>query len=262
MIKHPARNLRKLFLLVAAWQLGGMLVHGQVLHATGPLPSYEVATIRPADPNSRGMTADSYIRRAFNLPSFDGVLLGGPAWIAKNQYVFKGKPSDAESEAMKKMSLEERLNRTHLLDQSLLADRFKLKVHFETRVLPVYELVVAKGGPKMTQNEKSDGPADVMRMESKGVIKFTAQNQTIAALAARVQSYLDRPVVDKTGLAGKFDFHLQFAWNGSQPGAVSDSNDAAPSLFTAIQDLGLKLEPAKDPLEVVVMDHIELPSEN
>jgi uncharacterized protein (TIGR03435 family) len=141
----------------------GFQTQGQILHASGPLPSFEVATIRPS--RNQGMPVGpvprnishsdlpmrAFIEAAYNLPlGSHGRVLGGPGWIDTNPYVIDGKIPDALFAERQEMTPEQRRNQTCLMWQALLADRFKLKVHFETRVMPIYELVVAKGGPKLT----------------------------------------------------------------------------------------------------------------
>ena len=165
--------------------------------------------------------------------------------------------------------------------QTLLEDRFKLRIHRETRDIPVYEFSVAKGGIKMERVEdgscvvvdsNSDSkpkPAAAVQKPacSQGSVARSGQNNEIQDMDFRaismgdflsvLQRYLDRPVIDKTGLAGRFNLHLQFARDLSTP------ETPAPSIFTAVQEqLGLKLEPVKGPGEFLVVDSIERPSEN
>ena len=279
-------NLRKLILpsvvcLVVAVPVQGQLLQGEghVLHAPGPLPSYEVATIKPADRNDRGgMTVRSYIKQAFNLPRIDGVVLGGPAWLDTSRYVIQGKMEAADLAAMQKVPVEKRLTNFRLLQQSLLADRFKLKVHFETRIMPIYELVVAKGGPKLkatvmvpadAQNpapHPAKGPGTGMQGPGKLSGTGTTMSMTSVVLSQLPElggaglSSVGRIVVDKTGLVGSYDWSLD--WTPENVDSTSaDANQ--PGLFTALQEqLGLKLVPTKGPVEVVVIDHIELPSAN
>jgi uncharacterized protein (TIGR03435 family) len=141
-----------------------------------------------------------------------------------------------------------------LMLQTLLAERFKLAVHRETRMLPVYELVVGKNGPKLTP-AKSGGRSSTN--SSNGNV--TATSVSMAELAHQLSRTraIGRPVIDKTGIEGEFDFTYEYA---------PDDNDSAgrPSIFTAIQlKLGLKLEATKGPVEVVVIDHAEkIPTAN
>ena len=150
--------------------------------------------------------------------------------------------------------------------QNLLANRFKVTFHREQRELSVYSLTAGTGGPKL---KKSQDPAAAPRLAFAGFGKLPARNATIAEFAHLMQlTVLDRPVVDKTGLAGKFDFDLNWTPDATQFAGLNihaspgDDPKAWPDLFTAVQtQLGLKLEPAKASIEVFVVDGAEKPSE-
>ena len=116
------------------------------------MPAYEVATIKPWDRNGFAMPLRTYIQQAFGVPPNVAGRVIGPDWINTAKYVIQAKPPDAIAVAMQKMANEERMKETHLMMQSLLADRFQLKAHFETREMPVYELVLAKGGSKLKED--------------------------------------------------------------------------------------------------------------
>jgi uncharacterized protein (TIGR03435 family) len=209
--------------------------------------------------------------------------LGGPGWIDNKRYDVEGKIPDAMLAQMQKSPAKLRREQTLLMVQSLLAERFKLVAHVETRVMPVYDLVVAKGGPKLTVAKemqpgdnapppptapgKPPSPADMRQgimvlAKTKNVMEMTAKGQTLDSFAQMPFFGLESPVVNKTGLTGKYDFTLD--WARDQDGPPDSQVDAeAPGLFTAIEEqLGLKLVAAKGPVEVIVIDHIELPSEN
>jgi uncharacterized protein (TIGR03435 family) len=161
--------------------------------------------------------------------------------------------------------------------QKLLADRFQLKLHHEDRVMPIFALVVTKSGIKAkASNEESDrGKLDPMDMRS-GIVGFVGvpglrvigKGRVVAIKVTFDQlakfftggafGEIDRPVVNQTGLTGEYDFTLDWT-----PGSIQGNDDSSPYLFTAIQEqLGLKLEPQKGPVDVTVIDHAELPSEN
>jgi uncharacterized protein (TIGR03435 family) len=166
--------------------------------------------------------------------------------------------------------------------QVLLEDRFQLKVHPDTRELPVYTMTVANGGLKIRATKEggcipldlshADQPSPNfcgrMTSTANGVhVTDDAYGMSMAEIASRLlANRLDRPVIDKTGLAGLFDAHLEFARDTTvttpdNPGAPADT--AAPSIFTAVQEqLGLKLSADKGPVEVLVIDHVEKLSEN
>jgi uncharacterized protein (TIGR03435 family) len=140
-----------------------------------------------------------------------------------------------------------------LLMRQILEDRFAMKSHIEKRELPVYELVIAKHGPKLKESAPGEsGPTGM----SPG--KLSAHAYPVSGLAMSLSGVVGRVIIDKTGLTGQYDIDLTWAWR-DDPG----SGESGPSIFTALQEqLGLKLEPAKAPIDVVVIDHIERPSEN
>lgn len=268
----------------------GILANGQILHATGDRPSFEVATIKPwrrtLSPPPDGASApvkvlkvtpvdagppptarlhmilpiSILIASAYNLPVGSGSrILGGPDWLRQDidQFEIQAKIEDSEFAVMQKMTPAQRLERVALMEQSLLAERFRLKVHFETREMPVYALVVAKSGAKLNpaRNESS-------RLSTLG----NEQGSEMIAAAVTLEQFVlsplvtgaagGRPVVDQTGLKGAFDFTLK--WTPEQSVGAD-----APSFFTAIREqLGLLLVPSKASVEVIVIDHIEQPSAN
>jgi uncharacterized protein (TIGR03435 family) len=139
--------------------------------------------------------------------------------------------------------------------QGLLAQRFQLKLHRETRVLPVYDLIVGKNGSKLRESAPDTKPG--VAVTPGPVIRITFSNTPISELVRLLDgpSFVDRPVLDKTGLKGGYDFTLEFSRGGSG-GDAADPDGT--SIFTAVQEqLGLKLDPAKEPTEVLVIDHVE-----
>jgi uncharacterized protein (TIGR03435 family) len=151
--------------------------------------------------------------------------------------------------------------------QKLLAERFKLAFHREKKELPVYAIVVGKNGPKLTKS--ASDPNGLPGLFLRGLGLLPATNANILDLAGLLQSVvLERPVVDQTGLSGRFDFELKWTPDESQfsgQGAKvrRDDPDAPPDLFTAIQEqLGLQLKSTKASVDVLVIDRIEKPSEN
>jgi uncharacterized protein (TIGR03435 family) len=137
--------------------------------------------------------------------------------------------------------------------QALLADRFKLKIHHETKEQAVYALVVAKGGFKMKTS-----PADAPSMSTGSNGRYTATAMAIGGLMGGLMGSVDRFIVDKTGLTGSYNFTLKWTPDGQE-----ETVESGPPLFTALQEqLGLKLELAKAPIDTIVVDHIEKPSEN
>jgi bla regulator protein blaR1 len=255
--------------------------HAQILHAPAPLPSYEVATIKPWDGTGYGLPLRNYIASAFGLNPSAVTRLIGPDWINRKSFVIRGKVPDSVQEAMKKMPPEERYKETRLMQQSLLAERFKLKVHFETHELPVFELMPAKGGSNLKEfapdaqpqsSQWSMGPRGQMN-QMRGISVSISMIADMLMLDPEVDG---RTVIDKTGLTGKYDVSMKWvparlAATGApgvlmQPGAYGPApapDTEGPSLTTALQEtLGLKLVPSKGPVEVMVIDNIELPTEN
>jgi uncharacterized protein (TIGR03435 family) len=185
---------------------------------------------------------------------------GGPGWFESDKYDLAAEPDgeDAPSQKQWKAML-----------QKLLADRFRLVFHPEKKELPVYAIVVGKAGPKLTKSEGD--PNGLPALFFRGLGNLPARNATISDFANVMQTaVLDRPVVDHTGIAGRYDFTLtwtsdetQFAGLGARVPPPAENADAPPDLFTAIQQkMGLKLESTKAPVEVLVITHVEKPSEN
>jgi bla regulator protein blaR1 len=284
----PAKRLA-VVLPVAVSIMAGVQVHGQILHATGPLPSFEVATIKPSQPGATGIrafgpkgadrflamnvTVKDLIDFAYTIDD-DRQVVGLSGWMISKRYDIDAKVGDVEVAAMSKLAHLRMMDPYRFMQQSLLADRFKLKVHFETRELPIYALVVAKGGPKLKASKMDPAnPAETVNpgFTEFGVGRAAVTGATMGMLAEILERQPEvgnppggrgRIVVDKTNLSGLYDWTLRWTpWQDLSSGELSDSKD--PSLFTALQEqLGLKLEPAKGKVEVVVIDHIDLPSEN
>jgi uncharacterized protein (TIGR03435 family) len=237
-------------------------------------PSFEVATIKPSPPNrlagknfgfrgghfmTRNTNVNDLIARAYGLHAKQ--IVGGPDWFSTDLYDIEGKP-DIEGVPNDKQI------RTML--QKLLADRFKLTFRHDKRELSVYVISVASGGPKMTTSGSDSGTSFHLR----GLGDLLGTGMTMTDFAQRMQAgVMDKPVVDQTGLSGRYDFELKWTPDESQfaqfrgTGAVvpppTDDPNAPPSLYTAVQEqLGLKMGPAKLPDEVIVIDHVEKPSEN
>jgi uncharacterized protein (TIGR03435 family) len=240
--------------LLVALVLAGVPSQAQIIHSSGPPPSYEVATIKPFQrdgiPGGPGsvLTTRSFIESAYNLPlGSKGRVLGGPSWLDTTLYEINGKVPDAQSAELQKMDREQRIRQTCLMKQALLADRFHLKVHFETRLIPIYELTVAKGGPKLTPAKElphvTPTPTDPPQPENtrrgirivrkpRNITEITAAEEPLDILAAGLFLGLDRPIVNKTGLTGKYDFNLSWTPN---PSMTPEANETeGPSIFTAL----------------------------
>jgi uncharacterized protein (TIGR03435 family) len=180
---------------------------------------------------------------------------GGPSWLDTEQYVIAAKAGNADAS----------WDQARTMLQTLLADRFKLAVHRETKELDVYSLVVGKGGSKL-QEAKEDEKTDTTQGRTQSGVQMTFQKMPIGGLVNAVANILGSPVLDKTGLKGFYDFKLEWTPDGfRKPGTdtLAQPVDAAPDLIGALQEqLGLKLEKKKGPGEVLVVDHAERASEN
>jgi uncharacterized protein (TIGR03435 family) len=279
------------------------------IHAQSPpaSPAFEVASVKPAAPNSppggRGgpgtpdpslITYSSFplqivLLRAFDIKPYQ---LSGPSWISSERYDIRAKlPEGASKEQVPAMF------------RNLLVERFGMKFHHETRDLPAYEMVIAKGGLKMKESagvtdlpleQKSQGegkPPMLATTKDKegetqlpegrkgaivmglgGHLRISARMQSAEDIAQMFGNRAGRPVINKTGLIGTYDFNLNFSPDNSPGGTAVNSSgaplaelkdDAPPPFLVAIESLGLKLIPVKVPTDVIVIDHIEkVPTEN
>lgn len=245
--------------------------------ATRPMPAdadpgYEVATIKPGKPDrqGKGFTLQGRHFLTINTSVLDLItfayelhpkqVTGGPAWLATEKFDLDVLP-DVEGQPSIKQG--------EMILRKLLADRFQLKFHKDKKELSVYALSPAKAGPKLTKSGSDPGTPPGLGF--RGLGKLNVRNATLAEFAQLMQSsVLDRPVVDQTALTDRYDFTLNWTPDESQFGGAgikvpppSDAADAPPALYTAIQEqIGLKLEPAKAPVDVLVIDKLEKPSEN
>jgi uncharacterized protein (TIGR03435 family) len=236
-----------------------------------PKPSFEVASIKRSallDPNG---TLGFQQGGRFRAVNFDGrtliaiahrtgqrllpsQIIGAPDWLYAERYDITAKVSDELAAS----SPRDLFARMPLLLQSLLEDRFKLKLHHETRELPVYALVLARKdgsfGPRFRKSTVDCADLTGCRIESVPG-HLTAGRITLETLTTLLAGTVDRFVVDRTGLSGTFDLELEWSPDQSAPDK--------PSIFAAVQEqLGLKFESQRGPVEVVVIDHVERPTED
>jgi bla regulator protein blaR1 len=264
---------------LALGMLHAFPAYGQVLYTSNPLPSFEVATIKPlpngppATPPAQGgstvhlfFTPKMMVMYAYNLPDFsEGQILKGAGWMNDN-YEVQGKISDSDYADMQKMPSAQRQEQIQLMLQSLLMDRLKLKVHLEKRQETVYALEVAKTGVKLAPTQ--DGAPKRFGVTNNGQTYELKANgvdlDVLAQLLGREPEIGGRSVVNKTGLTGSYFVAMHWTRTGSEAAVTDDGstpNENAPSYFTAIQEqLGLKLVATKAPVEVLVIDHIEQPT--
>ncbi len=195
---------------------------------------------------------------AFGIPG--PRIVGGPKWLDSERFDIEAKIDPAVADQLQKLGREEYKRQSQAMFQQLLSDRFKLTTHWETRELPVYNLVVAKGGQHLQPAKDPDrGPGTDSGNGQIGGTSVPVPD-IARALTQEAAGELGRVVLDKTGIAGKYDFKLKWT---PDTGTDTPPANSGPSLFTAIQEqLGLKLEPAKGPVEVLVIDRAEMPTEN
>jgi uncharacterized protein (TIGR03435 family) len=211
------------------------------------------------------------IQQAYGIR--EDLISGGAGWVGSSSFDFEGKISPADADTLKAMNNDQMKVARQQMMQHALADRFKLKIHTETKTMPVYELVLAKGGSKLKETDPNGnypngikGPDGVARggMMRVDRTKLDGQGITVSGLIGILSQNLERTVIDKTGLIGKYDFVLNWKADdepGAQSNGAPDSN--APDLFTAIEEqLGLKLVSTKGPVEIIVIDNAEKPAEN
>lgn len=266
---------RRNFLLSTALicLLSGTTSNRLVCLAQGAGLAFEVATIKPAPPGehrwqmqfkvdgftARGVELRKVIQEAFGTYEEDR-LVGGAAWVNTAKFDIEAKIDDADSDGFEELTLPER--RTML--QSLLADRFKLTISREKRSMPVFTLAVAKNGPKLKRSASDSVPEMGVKGYSALVThsqpgELDVQNCSMSDLASLLNDRAGRTVLDKTHLTERYDLSLR--WKPDND--VEAAGPALPSLFTAMQEqLGLRLEPAKAAIEILVIDHVERPSEN
>jgi uncharacterized protein (TIGR03435 family) len=242
----------------------GLSAYGILAQSTPTSSASNVATIKPSGPYARGVSfrsvnhhfvVDNHTLRecigyAYNLAP--ELVSGGPEWIGSDRYDMVAELPAVGGAAP--------------MFQALLADRFKLLIHREPKLSPVYNLVVGSNELKI---KESAGPGSL----SSGAVTISppprvgmlpARNMTMAQFAALMQRMVvNKPVLDKTGLSGRYNFDLE--WTPGETRATLPSapaSDSKPDIFTAIQQLGLALVPAQDWLDMIVVDYVEKPSEN
>jgi bla regulator protein blaR1 len=233
-------------------------------------PAFDVASVKPSDPANRRMYLDSLsggrltarsvslswlVQFAYHLESYQ--ISGGPGWMVTSRYDVMARAEDSTTG-------EDRIRQ---MAQTLLADRFALKVHTESRELPIYRMVTVKAGKELHKVAACAAPeCPVFEMSIGG--QLTARGATMEDFTHAMTDLTGRPVRNQTGLAGQYDFRLSWTPDDATPGAVGPRGSPAPdptlaSVFTALtEQLGLKLQSDKGPVDVYVIDHAEKASEN
>jgi uncharacterized protein (TIGR03435 family) len=236
---------------------------------TDDRPSWAMGLISPPHSSqfeANGIIPKVLIQSAYGFGAYE--ISGAPAWLNDSFWVVQAKSDHSVDDQLAKLTDDQaKLEKQHMM-QALLADRFKLKVHWETKQASVYALVIAKGGSKLkpTKIETADPNIPGSTVETKGADiqsrsdphgrEMTVRHISATGIAALLGAMLRSNVQDKTGLSDRYDFTLQYTYQSSDP-------DSYPTLTTAIQEqLGLKLESTKGPVPVLVIDHIERPTPN
>lgn len=245
-----------------------------LLGQTAGRPEFEVATIHPvvpgapirmvgteSDPGMMRMDAMSLrdlVQEAYDVKDYQ---VEGPDWTARDRYNITAKVAPSATREQRRV-----------MEQNLLADRFHLAVRRESKEMQVYALSVGKNGLKLepaAPDAAQEGkPRGYVRFRGVGHIEAVAIS--FSSFADVISHFVDHPVLDRTGVSGDFSFKLDF---DVDPAALQLSGaagpkrpartDDLPSIFTAVQTLGLRLEPAKEPMDIIVIDHADkIPTEN
>ena len=196
----------------------------------------------------------------FNIPGER--IFGGPKWLDSARFDIEAKLESDSFARLKTMNDREKRKALEPLIQDLLAERLQFKYHWEQRELPVYALTVAKGGPKLQAAHPDQGTSTYT---GRGHVKATDMGLSAFAdlLTDDVSPEIGFVIVDRTGLAGVYNFDLKWTPENGVSSETTQTEGAGPSLFSAIQEqLGLKLESTNAPVKVLVIDHLEMPSEN
>ena len=235
--------------------------------AQNPSP-FEVASIKPS-PTNQYVPAVVGPERFMIVDTLAGAILwandiqidagykvsGGEPWVHRDYYQIEGKASASATTKELRAML-----------QTLLADRFKLKLHREAKEMGVYALVLGNSGPKLQSSTETCGVTTGSEFQQNGCIgvapgEFFARYVRMDSIAVTLSNMVDRPVVDETGLAGRYDFRMKFdpsSVKGYDGQPITPSIDA-PSIFVAIQDLGLKLEPRRSAVTILMVDSANQP---
>jgi uncharacterized protein (TIGR03435 family) len=250
--------------------------------AATPLPTYDVVSVHPNNSLNVGMhwstnpgivtftnvTLKWMLSYAYGIR--EGLIDGLPSWAESAHFDVEAKVVDPDIKALKAMTREQRT----AMFIPVLAERFGARVHTETKTLPVYELVLLKGGPRFKEyvaaaantpaKGNNLGPGTVNIQSVDMALDVTATGMPISWLAEDIARRVDKTVVDKTGLTGKYDFELKFTPDNARMNAGPvEPTDQAPNIYTALQEqLGLKLVSSKGPVVTLIVDQLKQPTEN
>lgn len=258
--------------------IASLLAIAAVTGSLAAQTSFDVASIKPMKetddrvmirqmPGGRftasGVSLRLLIGIAYDVRDFQ--ISGGPGWMSSDRYEI-----NAVTEGTERTLPPEKMRE---LLRALLAERFQLKTHDEEKELPVYNLVVAKGGPKLKESEVPAGNGPRPQMVRIGRGQISGKGMPMNLLTQQLAQNLGRPVIDKTELKGRYDIEMEWAPDpgqgglpgvpGPPDGGAAAGDASGPTLYTALQEkLGLKLEPAKGPVRTLVIDSAAKPTEN
>jgi uncharacterized protein (TIGR03435 family) len=245
--------------------------------STAADPAFVVATIKPSNPSAQGQgygfrgedvvtsntTVSWLLTFAYSLHAQQ--VIGGPKWLGSDRYDILGRPDTSGQPSREQLKI---------MVRKLLAERFQLKFHMEKKELSAYTITVLKTGPKFEAStaDPNTGLGVGFGLAAGGGMTLNVRNAPFASIANALQgNLLDKPVVDLTGLTGRYDFSVKFTPDASQlanagappPGASAANLDAPPDIYAAFQQqLGLKLESTKTVVDVMVIEMLEKPSNN
>jgi len=275
------RNLLSIVSIATAFAIPAPVCIGQTSPTTNT--KFEVVVIKPTPPGSTGNSLNfnlgkmvahniplkDVIKFAYDLKS-DSQLLNAPDWVKTDRYEIDAQEDEAESAALMKMAFEGRFAVIREMMRQMLVERFRLEATPQSAEVPIYALVVAKGGAKVTPTPplaageerkfrgwQGHGPGDVEA--------HAATMELVASVVSRMPEADGRVIVDKTNMPGEYDWKLHWTpqSNSAADGTGAPIAEAGPTLFTALQEqLGLKLESQKDTVPALAINHIERPTEN
>lgn len=269
---------RRILLLLAA--LSAPFSHAQTAPASAadpcssvPQAAIDVASIKPSerlagsstirgrqDSLTAGGTAFRMIEYAWDLRDFQ--VTGGPGWINTATWEVTAKVDQPPSDWFT-LRNEERNRIEQQRMQAVLAQRFAFRCHFETKEFPVYNLILAKGGSKLTPTPADAAIKNSLDLNGRdGENRAEAKGVRMVPVVAMLTQTLGRTVIDMTGLTGLYDFTLTYS-SDADAGSPASDTPSGPTIFTALEEqLGLKLESAKGPVQILVIDHVEKPTED
>ena len=300
--RNPSRSTALSAVAIALWAVAAPIASGQAGATPIATPSsatdatggkalaFDVVSVRQnasggtsrTRPPQYGPTADGF--RMTNMPLrfaiitayvpqsggtlFTNDMPGMPDWAQNENYDIDARVAEADLAEWRKPAMQPVMLRAML--QALLADRFKLTVHRDTKEVSTYSLVVGKNGPKLKETTPGEPHPGAMAIPGGGmmvpqdgrgaVVQF--YDASMATLSPFLSIFAGRPVQDKTGLTGRYDFSFKKPSPMGSLSAGEDASDPEPTVFSAVEELGLKLEAAKGSVETLVIDHVERPSEN